>query len=153
MSNKNTSPANSAPQKGSRQDYGYFVDISTRWSDNDIYGHVNNVTYYSYFDTVANHYLIHQAGLDIHQGNIIGLVVNSSCDYYAPIAYPDALEGALRINRLGNSSVQYGVAVFKKGEQTPVAEGTFTHVFVERDNRKATPIPDTMRAALQVLVK
>ena len=134
---------------GRRSDYPYFTAISTRWSDNDIYGHVNNVIYYSYFDSVANHFLIHRGGLDIHHGNMIGLVVNSSCQYHKPLAYPDKLAGGLRVNRLGNSSVEYGLAIFRDGDEEAAAEGYFIHVFVDRHSRKPTPIPDALRNALQ----
>ena len=133
---------------GRRTDYSYFQPISTRWSDNDIYGHVNNVTYYSYFDSVANHFLISEGGLDIHEGNIIGLVVSSGCAYHAALAYPDKLEGALRVNRLGNSSVEYGLGIFREGEDIAAAEGYFTHVFVDRASRRPTPIPEQLREAL-----
>lgn len=133
---------------GRRADYFYFQPISTRWSDNDIYGHVNNVTYYSYFDSVANQFLINEGGLNIHEGNSIGLVVSSGCAYHAALTYPDRLEGALRVNRLGNSSVEYGLAIFREGEEVAAAEGYFTHVFVDRINRRPTPIPETLRQAL-----
>jgi acyl-CoA thioester hydrolase len=138
---------------GGRGDYHYFTNITTRWHDNDLYGHVNNVTYYSYFDTVANTYLIERGGLDIHHGQTIGLVVNSGCSYHAAIAFPDQLEGGLRINRIGNSSVEYGIGIFKKGEQKAVAEGHFVHVFVDRETRKSTPIPDALRSALALILK
>lgn len=134
---------------GVRDEYRYLIPITTRWHDNDIYGHVNNVTYYSYFDSVANHYLIHEGKLDIHHGETIGLVVNSGCSYHAALAFPDELEGALRINRLGNSSVEYGIAIFKKGEKTASAEGHFVHVFVNRETRRPTSMPDVLRQALQ----
>jgi len=137
-----------APDRGA---YRWFTPIVTRWSDNDIYGHVNNVIYYSYFDSVANRYLIEVGGLDIHRGSAIGLVVNSSCDYHAPVAYPRALEGALRIDRLGNSSVQYGIAIFADGEERACANGSFTHVFVDRENSRPVPIPDAMRRALEAI--
>lgn len=133
---------------GRRADYFYFQPISTRWSDNDIYGHVNNVIYYSYFDSVANHFLINEGGLDIHAGDIIGLVVNSGCSYHKPLAYPEKLQGALRVNKLGNSSVEYGLAIFREGEDAAAAEGYFTHVFVDRQSRRPTPIPEKLRAAL-----
>lgn len=139
------------PQPPARRDYGWFTPITTRWSDNDIYGHVNNVVYYSYFDSIANRYLIEVGGLDIHTGDTVGLVVNSSCDYYAPIAYPQALEGGLRIDRLGNSSVQYGIAIFAANEQVACANGTFTHVFVDRDTNKPQAIPERMREALAAI--
>ena len=136
---------------GRRADYFYFQPISTRWSDNDIYGHVNNVTYYSYFDSVANHFLISEGGLDIHEGSIIGLVVSSGCAYHAALTYPDRLEGALRVNRLGNSSVEYGLAIFREGEEAAAAEGYFTHVFVDRKTRRPTAIPEVLRQALSRL--
>ncbi|MBT8148792.1 MAG: acyl-CoA thioesterase [Gammaproteobacteria bacterium] len=132
-----------------RSDYRYFTALTTRWHDNDIYGHINNVIYYSYFDTIANHFLIHRGGLNIQIGDVIGVVVNSSCDYFSSIAYPDELEGALRVGKLGNSSVTYELAIFKRGENTAVAAGTFTHVFVGRESQKPTPIPAAIRKALQ----
>lgn len=136
------------PTVKTRSDFRYFIDLGTRWSDNDIYGHVNNVMYYSYFDTTANRYLIDEGGLDIHAGNIIGLVVDSGCSYFAPVAFPDQLEGGLAISKLGNSSVRYEIGIFKKGEQTAVAQGHFVHVFVDRAQRQSTPIPEQMREAL-----
>ncbi len=135
----------------SRVAYPWFTPIITRWSDNDIYGHVNNVVYYSYFDSVANRYLIEAGGLDIHGGDIVGLVVNSGCDYFSPVAYPQALEGALRVDRLGNSSVQYGIAIFAEGESIACANGTFTHVFVDRESNRPVPIPDPLRRALEAI--
>lgn len=141
------------PSPLQRQEFSYFVPLTTRWSDNDIYGHVNNVTYYSYFDTTANHYLIHQGGLDIHHGNIIGLVVDSACSYFEPIAFPDQLEGAVRVIHLGNSSVKYELAVFKIGGMHAVAQGHFVHVFVQRENRKSISIPDHLRTALKKLLR
>ena len=139
----------SKPQRPSRSEYKYFVPITTRWKDNDIYGHVNNVTYYAYFDTVANQYLIEEGGLNIHADPIVGFVVNSGCNYYAPIAFPDRLEGGLRVNRLGNSSVEYGIAIFKAGEDQAVADGHFVHVFVEKASNQAVAIPAAIRAALE----
>lgn len=132
-----------------RSSYPYIAPITTRWMDNDVYGHVNNVTYYSYFDTIANLYLIEEGGLDIHNGEIVGFVVNSGCSYFAPIAYPEKIEGALRINKLGNSSVEYGIAIFKQGEEQAVAQGHFVHVFVNKETNKPVSIPDTLRAALR----
>ncbi len=135
-----------------RKDFGFFLPITTRWMDNDIYGHVNNVTYYSYFDTVANTYLIEQGGLDIHNGDTIGFVVNSHCNYHDAVTYPEKIEGALRVNRLGNSSVEYGIGIFKEGSDEASANGTFTHVFVKRENLRPTPIPEQLRAALEKLL-
>ena len=135
-----------------RKDFGFFLPITTRWMDNDIYGHVNNVTYYSYFDTVANTYLIEQGGLDIHNGDTIGFVVNSHCNYHDAVTSPEKIEGALRVNRLGNSSVEYGIGIFKEGSDEASANGTFTHVFVKRENQRPTPIPEQLRAALEKLL-
>lgn len=137
------------PQPSTRTDYAFITPITTRWSDNDIYGHVNNVTYYSYFDTVANTYLIEYGHLNIHNDQVVGYVVNSGCNYYAPVAFPDKLEGGLRVNRLGVSSVEYGVAVFKEGEDVAVADGHFVHVFVDKQTNKSVPIPDMIRKALE----
>lgn len=135
-----------------RGDYRYFHSITTRWHDNDIYGHVNNVTYYSYFDSAMNTYLIQEGGLDIHDGDVVGFVVSSSCDYFAPIAFPDAIEVGLRVGKLGKSSVQYELAIFKQGEQEARAAGKVVHVFVERTSNQSTPIPVALRAALEALL-
>jgi acyl-CoA thioester hydrolase len=129
--------------------YRYFLPITTRWMDNDVYGHINNVTYYSYFDTVANHYLIHEGGLDIATSPVICLVVESRCTYRAPLAYPDRLRAGLRVNKLGNRSVTYGVGIFKEGEEQASAQGYFVHVFVDRQSRKALAMPERLRAALE----
>jgi acyl-CoA thioester hydrolase len=128
--------------------YRYFLPITTRWMDNDAYGHINNVTYYSYFDTVANHYHIHEGGLDIVASPVIGLVVESKCSYRAPLAYPDRLRAGLRVDKLGNRSVTYGIGIFKEGEEQAAAHGYFVHVFVDRDSRKAVAIPERLREAL-----
>ena len=132
-----------------KQNYRYFSTISTRWMDNDIYGHVNNVAYYSYFDTVANQYLIEQAGLDIQNAQVVGFVVASNCQYLSPIAYPEIIEAGFRVNKLGNSSVEYGIAIFQKGADIAVAHGTFTHVFVNRDTGESSQIPELVRSTLQ----
>jgi acyl-CoA thioester hydrolase len=132
-------------------DYRHFEPITTRWMDNDVYGHVNNVTYYSYFDTAANAYLIAN-GLDIHDSPIIGLVVASACHYHAPVAYPMPLRAGLRVDRLGQRAVTYGLAIFREGNDTAVAHGHFVHVFVDRATRTPAPIPDNLRAALERLL-
>jgi acyl-CoA thioester hydrolase len=139
----------SKPGRPQRDQYKVFYAIDTRWSDNDIYGHVNNVTYYAYFDSAANRYLIEQGGLDISDGSIVGYVVSSGCEYHAPVAYPEALEAGLRVDRLGNSSVQYGLAIFRRGENEAVASGHFVHVFVERAADQSVPVPPALRAALE----
>ena len=131
-----------------RSDYKYLQPITTRWHDNDLYGHVNNVTYYSYFDSAVNTYLIEQGGLDIHDGDVVGFVVSSACDYFASIAFPDRIEIGLRVGKLGNSSVQYELAVFKDGVEEACAAGRFVHVFVDRASNRPVSIPDTLRSAL-----
>ena len=135
-----------------RSDYRFFQPISTRWHDNDVYGHVNNVTYYSYFDSAVNTYLIEVGGLDIHHGNIVGFVVSSSCDYFASIAFPDKIEVGMRVAKLGTSSVQYELAVFKVGDDEACAAGRFVHVFVDRTSNRPVAIPENLRAALTALL-
>ncbi|AWM59499.1 acyl-CoA thioesterase [Pseudomonas songnenensis] len=134
-----------------RRDYQHFQPITTRWHDNDIYGHVNNVVYYGFFDTAVNNYLIRHGGLDIQSGEIVGFVVSSACDYFASIAYPDVIEVGLRVAKLGNSSVQYELAIFREGEQEASAAGRFVHVFVDRASNRPTAIPPRLRAALEAL--
>jgi acyl-CoA thioester hydrolase len=144
--------SNLSAQADSREGYRYFSDITTRWMDNDIYGHVNNVVYYSYFDSVANRYLIEEGGLNIAQDSIIGFVVASSCEYKSPVAYPELLDAGLRVNRIGNSSVEYGIGIFKKGAHKASAYGTFTHVFVDRSTDSAVSIPAKIRSALEAVL-
>jgi acyl-CoA thioester hydrolase len=139
-------------QTPQRTDYPHFQPITTRWHDNDIYGHVNNVTYYSFFDSAVNSYLIERGGLDIHDGEVVGFVVSSSCDYFASIAYPDLIEVGVRVGKLGNSSVQYELAVFKAGEAEACAAGRFVHVFVDRTSNRPVAIPEGLRAALSLLL-
>ena len=134
-----------------RADYRAFRTITTRWMDNDVYGHVNNVVYYSYFDTAINRFLVEQGGLDIAAGPVIGLCVESHCKYARPVAFPDALEAGIRVEHLGRSSVRYGIGIFARGEDAAAAEGWFVHVFVDRETRKATPIPARLRDALAAL--
>lgn len=137
-----------------RGDYPYAVPLQTRWMDNDAYGHVNNVAYYSWFDTAANLFLVREAGLDIHHGPVIGLVVESGCRYHAPVAYPEPVVVGVRVDKLGTSSLGWGLAVFRAGDDHPraVAHGHFVHVFVDRTTRRPTPIPPAMRAALETIV-
>lgn len=139
-------------QKTTRTDYPHMSPLQTRWADNDIYGHVNNVAYYGYFDTIVNEYLIGAGALDIHDGAVIGLVVETGCRYFAPLAFPQKLEGALRVARIGNASVRYELAVFAEGEESPAAEGFFVHVYVDRESRRPVAnLPDLLRTALQRL--
>lgn len=133
-------------------DYGYVADVTTRWTDNDVYGHVNNAVFYEYFDSTANRFLIEAGGLDIHRGSIIGLVVESGCQYHAPIEYPVDLRVGLRVNRLGTRSVTYGLAVFTRDIDVAVAHGHFTHVFVDRETRRPVEMPEKLRTALERLV-
>jgi acyl-CoA thioester hydrolase len=135
-----------------RDDYRHMLPIGTRWKDNDVYGHVNNVEYYSYFDTVINTFLIREGGLDIHRGDIIGVCAESHCRFLGEFAFPETIDAALRVEKLGNSSVRYGIALFRAGRDVPAAEGWFVHVFVDRESRKPTPIPQALRTALQTLV-
>jgi acyl-CoA thioester hydrolase len=137
--------------KPTRDEYPHVLEIATRWNDNDVYGHVNNVEYYGYFDTVINHWLINEGGLDIHDGETVGFCVESSCRYHAPIAFPETVEAALRVGELGNSSVRYEIGIFKQGVEEAVADGHFVHVFVETASNRPTPIPETIRACLERL--
>lgn len=140
------------PDPMKRANYAWFMPIITRWMDNDVYGHINNVHYYSYFDTVANSYLIREGGLDIQNSEEIGYIVHSQCSYLSALAFPDAIEGGFRVNRLGNSSVEYGIGIFLAGEDKASAHGTFTHVFVNRQTEKPVAISGHMRAALSEAV-
>lgn len=132
-------------------DYPHHLAIPTRWGDNDIYGHVNNVQHYAFFDTVINAYLIDRGGLDIHGGDVIGPCVESHCSYTAPIAFPDLIDAGMRVAHLGTSSVKYEIGLFAERDTASVAEGWFVHVFVDRTTRKPVPIPDAVRTALLAL--
>jgi acyl-CoA thioester hydrolase len=129
--------------------YRHFTPISTRWHDNDVYGHVNNVVYYSLFDTAVNSWLIQVGLLDIENGNPIGLVVETGCRYAASVQFPQKVEVGLKVARLGSSSVTYHLGIFIEGAQEPAAEGHFTHVYVDRDTRRPTPLPEAWRAVLE----
>jgi acyl-CoA thioester hydrolase len=135
-----------------RSDYRYHAPITTRWSDNDVYGHLNNVVYYSYFDSVANLFLVREGGLDIHAAPVIGLVVESACHYHAPLAYPTPLVAGLRVDRLGQRAVTYGIAIFADNDDRAAAHGHFVHVFVDRAARTPVPIPAPLRTALERIV-
>ena len=135
-----------------RSDYSYFHLITTRWADNDIYGHINNVVYYSYFDTVANQYLIGFADFNPINASIIGVVVHSNCTYIKAIAYPNKIEAGLTIKKLGKTSVTYGIGIFKKGEKAAYAYGEFVHVFVNRKDNQPTLIPKKINEAFQKIL-
>ena len=134
-----------------RAAYPHFQSISTRWKDNDVYGHVNNVEYYSYFDTVINAYLIRAGGLDIHAGPVIGLCAESHCKFMDSLAFPQAVDAGLRVVHLGRSSVRYEIGLFAEGSDRPAAEGWFVHVFVDRDSRRPSELPAALRTALERL--
>jgi acyl-CoA thioester hydrolase len=135
-----------------RADYRWFLTIPTRWMDNDVYGHVNNVVYYSYFDTVVNRMLIAEGLLDIEHSPNIGLCVESHCAFTAPIVFPETVEAGLRIGKLGNSSVRYEIGLFRDGVEAPAATGHFVHVFVDRATRRPVPLEPSARAVLERLL-
>jgi len=135
-----------------RAGYRHFLPIATRWMDNDSYGHVNNVTYYSYFDTVVNEHLVRVGGLDIGNDPVVGYVVETSCRFRKPLSFPDVLDAGLCVTRLGATSVTYGIGIFRQGEDEPAATGRFVHVWVDRATQRPAPIPPRIRAALLPLV-
>lgn len=129
-----------------------MLQIPTRWADNDVYGHVNNVEYFAFFDTVINHWLIHQGGLDIHRGDVIGLCAESHCEYRAPLTFPDVVDAALRVAHVGRRSVRYELALYRSGDEREAAVGWFVHVFVDRASRRPVDgLPPRLRRALQRL--
>ena len=134
-----------------RSAYSVFRSITTRWADNDVYGHVNNVVYYSWFDTAVNSYLISQGALDIHAGQTIGLVVETQCNYFAPLAFPQTVDAGIRVARRGSSSVRYEVGLFGADEPMSAAAGYFVHVYVDRDTRRPVLLPAPLRVVLQAL--
>ncbi len=136
-----------------RREFAHFLAIPTRWMDNDVYGHVNNVVYYSYFDTVINQYLISAGGLDIHHGETIGLCVERHCRYDQALSFPEAIDAGLRVSRLGASSVRYEIGLFRHGADAAAATGWFVHVFVDRHSRRPTAMPESIRTALARLAQ
>jgi acyl-CoA thioester hydrolase len=137
------------PAAEPRGAYPHFLTITTRWMDNDVFAHVNNVVYYSYFDTVVNHYLIEQGVLDIERSPVVGLVVETQCRYFSPIAFPDRVEAGLRVAHLGRSSVRYEIGLFRNDDPVAAAQGHFVHVYVERaTNKPVAALPDALRTAL-----
>jgi acyl-CoA thioester hydrolase len=132
-----------------RDSYRRFLTVPTRWMDNDVYGHVNNVVYYSYFDTVVNEYLVSSRSLDIERSRVIGLVVETRCRYFKPITFPDNVHAGVRVARLGNSSVRYEIGLFRNDEERAAAQGHFVHVYVDRETRRPAGLPVEMRRALE----
>jgi acyl-CoA thioester hydrolase len=141
----------SKPTPATRGHYRHHSRVTTRWMDNDVYGHVNNVQYYSFFDTVVNRYLIEAGALDIHQGEVIGLVVETHCNYFAPLAFPQDVEAGLRVAHLGSSSVRYEIGLFAPGLEQAAAMGHFVHVYVDRQTRRPVKLPPALLAALSPL--
>jgi acyl-CoA thioester hydrolase len=135
-----------------RSHFRHFHPITTRWADNDAYGHVNNVVYYQWFDTVVNQFLIANGTLDIHRGDAIGLVVETHCNYFLPISFPEPVVAGLCVARLGDSSVRYQGGIFRGDDELASAQGHFVHVYVDRLTRRPTPIPAPARALLQTLL-
>ncbi len=149
--NASVIPAARAQAK-TRDHYRIFRTIGTRWSDNDIYGHVNNVVYYSWFDTAVNAWLIERGALDIHAGEVIGLVVETQCNYFAPLAFPQTVQAGLRVAHLGSSSVRYEVGLFAQDSDSAAACGHFVHVYVDRETRRPVPLPAALKTALESIL-
>ena len=135
----------------SRRAYATFLAIPTRWMDNDVYGHVNNVTYYSYFDTVVNEHLVRAGGLDIRNAPAIGIVVETACRFHKPLSFPDVIDAGLRVAGIGRSSVRYEIGLFRQDDDTPAATGRFVHVWVDRAQRHPVDVPAAVRGALAPL--
>jgi acyl-CoA thioester hydrolase len=136
-----------------RSAWPHFIAIPTRWMDNDVYGHVNNVVYYSYFDTAVNQFLIARGVLDIHHGDVVGFVVDSGCAYFSSISFPDTIHAGIRVDKLGNSSVRYQIALYRNDDPLPCAAGHFVHVYVERSSNRSVPIPANVRLELATITR
>ncbi len=137
----------------SRADYRFFLEIPTRWMDNDVYRHVNNVTYYSWFDTIVARFLLGSGAIDMRASPVVGVVVETMCRYHAPVAFPETVTAGLRVERLGNTSIRYGIAIFREQEEIASAEGHFVHVYVDRATlMRPTPLPEALRQAAAALV-
>lgn len=140
--------SSSRPQPHARDRYRVFRPIQTRWADNDVYGHVNNVVYYSWFDTAVNTLLIERGALDIHQGTTVGFVVETQCNYFAPLAFPQTVEAGIRVAHSGGSSVRYEIGLFAERAPNAAAQGHFVHVYVDRATQRPVPLPDALQRAL-----
>jgi len=147
-----TDAKNDKPQAEPRSAYKVFRTIGTRWMDNDMYGHVNNVVYYSWFDTAVNAYLIEEGALDVQHGGTIGLVIETQCNYFSPLAFPQTVEAGIRVAKLGRSSVRYEVGLFAQGEPLTAAKGHFVHVYVDKSTRRPGPLPAKLKTTLETLV-
>jgi acyl-CoA thioester hydrolase len=139
------------PARPHRDQYRWYKSLPTRWMDNDMYGHVNNVVYYSYFDTAVGHFLIEECGFDPYATPILDFVVDSSCRYHAPVAFPDLVHAGLRVGRLGRTSVRWEIALFRNDDDMAAADGHFVHVFVDKAGQRPVPIPDPVRRAMEAL--
>ena len=135
------------PLRG-RSHYRAWRPITTRWMDNDVYGHVNNVVYYSFFDTAVNAWLVEKGVLDIEKGPVIGLVVETGCTYARPVAFPEEVQAGIAVSRIGTSSVRYEIGLFVKGASEPAAQGFFVHVYVDRETRRPRPLDDRWKTVL-----
>ena len=139
------------PSPHFRSSYRSFRNIPTRWADNDMYGHVNNVVYYAWFDTAVNSLLIERGALDIHQGTTVGFVVETQCNYFAPLAFPQTVEAGIRVAHAGSSSVRYEIALFAEGAETAAAQGHFVHVYVDRATQRPVKLPPALQAVVDDL--
>lgn len=139
------------PEPSPRDAYRAFRTLTTRWADNDVYGHMNNVVHYALFDSAVNQYLIEQGALDIRTGDQIGLVVETRCSYFAEMAYPDRVTAGIRADRVGRSAVTYGIGLFRNDDARAAAEGQFTHVYVDRDSRRPKPLSESLRRAAEAI--
>jgi acyl-CoA thioester hydrolase len=146
-----TTTQQSRPSAWPRSDFKAFIPITTRWADNDVYGHVNNVVYYAWFDTAVNGHLIAQGALDIHGGGVIGLVVETQCHYFSSIAFPQKVTAGIRVAHVGMSSVRYEVGLFADDEPLTAARGHFVHVYVDRTTRRPVALPQALASVLQAL--
>jgi acyl-CoA thioester hydrolase len=140
------------PTPDPRTAYRHFREISTRWADNDLYGHVNNAVYYQYFDTAVNRYLLDSGAIALEGGPVIGVVVETHCNFFSSAAYPDTIHVGLRVTRLGSTSVRYEIGIFRNDEPRASAQGHFIHVYVDRASRRPVPLPDHLKAALNPLL-
>ncbi|WP_293620081.1 thioesterase family protein [Ponticaulis sp.] len=139
--------------RATRSDFVQYRHLTTRWQDNDVYGHMNNVVYYELVDSVVNSWLRNEAGMPVPDGDIVGLVVQSGCTYHASLGWPEPIEAGMAVARVGNSSITYLIGLFSVGEDDAAAEASFTHVYVNKDTRRPVPIPDNLRTAATALLR